>query len=348
MAEIRTELRTEGIRTQEDAAPIHGREVRFAGPAGVLGGSLQLPPPGVDPLAVVVCLHGSGPQDRDENSPGAPLQIFNAFAADCAAAGLASLRYDKRGVGESGGDLLAADVHDLAADGLAAVRFARRLHETHGLPVFLLGHSEGATLAMLVAAMDPTLAGLVLLAPSLSPMETLLRQQAAAVQQAIAALPASQREEFGIPPGFDQRAATEELIAAVRAAPPEHPVIEFMGQPVPARWFQSHFALDLGALAGQVRCPVLVVGGSKDAQVPPRDAQALAARVRQAAEARGETPDVTAAFVPDLTHILRRTDGPGDPSGYAALAERPVDPDLRRLVQQWLAEHLPRPAAEPQ
>ncbi len=341
-------MSTEGIRTQEEAAPIQGREVRFAGPDGVLGGSLQLPPQGVDPKAVVICLHGSGPQDRDENSPGAPLQIFNTFAADCAAAGLANLRYDKRGVGESGGELLTADAHDFAADGLAAVRFARRLHETAGLPVFLLGHSEGTTLAMLVAARDPHLAGLVLLAPSLTPMEALLRQQAAAVQQAITALPPAQREELGIPPGFDQRAATEELIAAVRAAPPEQPVVEFMGQPVPARWFRSHFDLDLGDLADQVRCPVLVVGGAKDAQVPPRDAQALAARLRRAAEARGDAPDVAAALVPDLTHILRRSAGSGDPSEYAALAEQPVDPDLRRLVQDWLAGHLPESEAQPE
>ena len=341
-------MRTEGIRTQEDAASIHGRDVHFAGPAGVLGGSLQLPPQGVDPQAVVVFLHGSGPQDRDENSPGAPLQIFNAFAGDCAAAGLASIRYDKRGVGASAGELLEADVHDLAGDGLAAVRFARRLHETAGLPVFLLGHSEGTILAMLIATRQPDLlAGLVLLAPALTPMEALLRRQAAAVQQAIAALPPAERQELGIPPGFDQREATEALIVAVREAAAEQPVVEFLGQPVPARWFRSHFELDLGALAEQVRCPTLVVGGSKDAQVPPRDAQALADRMRQAA-AGGETPDVQVALLPDLTHILRRSDGPGDPSEYAALAEQPVDLELRALVRGWLAEHLPPPPAEPQ
>ncbi len=316
-------------------AQITGRDVRFAGAGGLLTGTLQLPPEGTEPRAAVVFLHGSGPQDRNENNPRAPLNIFNTLAADLAAAGIASLRYDKRGVGESTGDGLTASLDDLAADAREAVRFLRRAYETKELPVFAVGHSEGATLALLLAAGEQPPAGAILLCPTITPMPALLRRQAAGVQGAIEHLSSEQRQAAGIPPGFDQRRATEEMIAAIGAAPGDQPVITFMQQPVPARWFRSHFALDHAALLSSVRCPVLSIGGAKDTQMPPQDADAVAVRLRAAGvEAQG-------LIIPDLTHILRRTDGDGGLQDYAAQVRQPVDAELRATLIRWVQAHLP-------
>lgn len=314
---------------------ITGRDIRFAGAGGLLTGTLQLPPEGVDPWAAAVFLHGSGPQDRNENSPHAPLNVFNAIAADLALAGMASLRYDKRGVGESTGDALSASVQDFTADAREAVRFLRRTHETVDLPVFAIGHSEGTTIALLLAEADPRLAGLILLCPQVTPMEEVLRRQAASVQAAIERLPPDQRRAAGIPDGFDQRRATEEMIAAVRAAPPEQPAITFMNQQLPARWFRSHFDLDYGTLLRGVHCPVLSLGGAKDSQLPGTDAERAAAVIR---EHGGEA---TGMVVPDLTHVLRRTAGDGGVQEYGQLLQQPVDPELRALIMQWLQQHRP-------
>lgn len=300
---------------------------------------MQLPPEGETPWASLVFLHGSGPQDRDQNNPSAPLNVFNTLAADLAQAGIASLRYDKRGVGESSGDALAASIDDFAADAAQAVRFVRRTHETVGLPVFLLGHSEGATIALMLAGRDAEVAGVVLLCPTITPMEEVIRRQAAGVQAAIDILPAQQRQQMGIPDGFDQRQATEEMIAAIRNSPPGQAAIQFMGQPVPARWFRSHFELDHPAILSRVHCPLLAIGGAKDTQLPPRDAEAIAAAVRTASGER--EVDAVGLTLPDLTHVLRRSSGNGGMQEYAELVGRPVDEGLRRLILEWLNRHRP-------
>jgi alpha-beta hydrolase superfamily lysophospholipase len=306
-----------------------------------------MPPEDVRAWAVAVFLHGSGPQDRDENSPGLALHVFDTLAADLAAVGVASLRYDKRGVGQSTGELLNASVHDLAADARAAVRFARRVYETAGLPVYLVGHSEGSILALLLAGDEPPPAGMILLSPSVTPMEDVLRRQAAGVQATIERLPAAERQRLGIPDGFDQRQVTEQMIAMIKAAPPEQATLPMGNQVLPVRWFRSHFELDLRAAAGRVRCPVLAISGAKDAQVPPRDAEVLVDIVRRAAAERGESADATAHVLPDLTHILRRSTGSGGPGEYPQLAQQPVDPELRQRIREWLLRHRPAEVQPP-
>lgn len=317
-----------------------GREVRFASGPVILGGWLQLPDEAAEPWGTVVFLHGSGPQDREGNAPGAPVNLFAPLAQDAAEIGLAALRYDKRGVGASSGETLEADVQDLAQDAHAAVRFARRVHETAGRPVFLLGHGEGSTLALMEAAANPEIAGLVLLAPVVRDMPAVLRLQSAAVQHAIDALRPEQRLQMGIPAGYSQLQATEQFIAAVRAAPADVSVMQIMEQTVPVRWFRSHFDLDIAALLPKVTCPLLALSGAKDAQVPPNEAERLITLVRQAGTADAPR-DATGGIVPDLTHILRRSTGAGDASEYPALVQHPVDADLRRTIRDWLAARRP-------
>jgi hypothetical protein len=320
-------------------AQTSGREVRFASGPLILAGWLQLPPEGVDPWGTVVYLHGSGPQDREGNNPQATLNVFAPLAADAAAIGLASLRFDKRGVGGSSGDTLQADIHDLAGDAHAAVRFVRRLHETAQRPVFLVGHGEGSTLALLEAASNPDIVGLVLLSPVVRDMQEVLRMQAAVVQRAIEALRPEERQQMSIPPGYDQIQATEQFIAAIQAAPRDIAVAEIMGQTVPVRWFRSYFHLDIPSLLPNVRCPLLALTGSKDGQVPAEDALRLAELVRGAG-----SPDATGEIVPDLTHILRRSTGPGDMSEYPGLVQQPIDEGLRRRIADWLQAHRPEEA----
>src|SRR5688572_15391124 len=89
----------------------------------------------------VLMVHGSGPQDRDENMPGQRLDVFNTIAHHLARAGFASLRYDKRGCGKSSGDYLRAGQADLVADVLAWID-RLRVESSCSDKLFLLGHSE--------------------------------------------------------------------------------------------------------------------------------------------------------------------------------------------------------------
>ena len=97
-----------------------------------LAGTLTLPESG-DPSELVVCVHGTGPMDRDQNMPGQRLDILNTIAEHLAWAGVASYRYDKRGCGSSTGEYYSAGHEDLLNDLLAVIdHFAGDLFKSHG------------------------------------------------------------------------------------------------------------------------------------------------------------------------------------------------------------------------
>ncbi|MCW5697109.1 MAG: alpha/beta fold hydrolase [Bauldia sp.] len=113
----------------------------------------------------MLCIHGSGPLDRNENLPVQRMDIFNTVAADLAPRGIATLRYDKRGCGRSTGKYYTASYGDLVGDVVAAMRFLRSAEGGAFRRIVLLGHSEGTIIAASVAASGGPLDGLVLLAP---------------------------------------------------------------------------------------------------------------------------------------------------------------------------------------
>jgi dipeptidyl aminopeptidase/acylaminoacyl peptidase len=140
-------------------------EVRVPGPAGTLGGTLTLPANGRGPFPAVTTLTGSGAHYRDGNrTPEHPYRPFRQIAERLAGCGVATLRLDDRGVGESTGDANAATAEDTAADAEAALTFLRARPEIDPRRVGLIGHSYGGEIAPLVAGADPLVAAVVLLA----------------------------------------------------------------------------------------------------------------------------------------------------------------------------------------
>src|SRR5687768_4423479 len=142
--------------------PYMVEDVSFAGaePNVVLAGSLTRPTAG-HPLPAVVLVHGSGLTDRDvtygQHKP------FLVLADALTRAGYAVLRYDKRGVGQSGGDFRAATTLDFAGDAAAAMRYLRTRSEIDSKLIALVGHSEGGTIAALLSvASDPPAASVSL------------------------------------------------------------------------------------------------------------------------------------------------------------------------------------------
>ena len=102
------------------------------------------------PHPAALLLSGSGPLDRDSNMPGQRLDVSKSLAEGLAARGVASLRYDKRGVGASSGDYLAATFSDETEDASNALNTLRGRPETNGQAA-VIGHSVGATIAMRLA-----------------------------------------------------------------------------------------------------------------------------------------------------------------------------------------------------
>ena len=130
----------------------------------------------VNRLPAVVLVGGSGPTDRDGTVAGIP--VFGQLANALADAGFLVLRYDKRGIGQSGGRIETAGFADYAEDLRAAVKFVADRKDVDPKRIAVVGHSEGGAVALVAAAKDKRIAALVLVAaPGVSGSDLVLAQQ---------------------------------------------------------------------------------------------------------------------------------------------------------------------------
>src|SRR5262249_12761610 len=131
----------------------------------------------------VVLIGGSGPQDRDERVVGVP--IFAGLAHALADAGFAVVRYDKRGVGQSGGRIETATLDDYADDVANVVEWLKRRRDVDQKRIVLVGHSEGGAVALLALKNASDVAAVALVAaPGMTGRDVTLEQQRHALDRA--------------------------------------------------------------------------------------------------------------------------------------------------------------------
>ena len=270
---------------------------------GKLSGTLLLPE-GRGPFTAVLLVAGSGPTDRDGNNPLLPARIDNMkrLAQALATRGIASLRYDKRGVGASSFPGLSEEAlrfEHLVDD---AVQLGLCLHEDPRIArLVLAGHSEGALIAAL-AAEDARACAVVSMAGAARRASVLMRRQIEGhlpqdlAQPALSALAALERQE---------------TVAEV----PDALVLLF--RPTVQPYLISWFRHDPAEVVARLPVPVLLVHGSADTQVAVEHA-------RQLQQGR---PDARLALVDGMDHLLGLK---GDIGGGAEL--------VATQVADWLQE----------
>lgn len=290
----------------------------------LLAGTLTLPD-GEGPFPAVALASGSGPVDRDSNHRKARFDVARQLAHALADGGLASLRYDKRGVGESPGDWRAAGLVDNADDLQRAVAASAGRPEVDPARLLVAGHSEGALLAAAVAARGaagagPHVAGAVLLSCSATPGEELLRWQA---RRLAPTLPPVVRGLLRL-----LRTDLEKQVAKnhrrIRATTSD--IARIGGVKVNARWTREFMAYDPREDLRRLTVPVLAITGEKDLQVPVDDLDTIAASV---------PGEVTTRRVADLTHTLRRQPGTPSLKAYRRELREPVDRAVLTEVVAW-------------
>ncbi len=284
-----------------------------------LSGTLTLPDGG-RPAPAVVIASGSGPLDRDSNHGRARFDVARQLAHALADGGLASFRYDKRGVGESPGDWRAVGLHDNVDDlGRARDAVAAR-SEVDPERILLAGHSEGAILAAALAARGVPTTGVVLLSMSAAPGDVLLRWQARRIAPT---LPAPVRGLLrALRVDLEKKvAANHERIRATTAD-----VARIGGARINARWHREFLAHDPREDLRRLTVPVLALTGGKDLQVDPAHLDVIEATVPGGA---------TTILLPDLTHTLRTQPGPPSMGAYRKELRRPVSPEVLGAVVAW-------------
>lgn len=302
--------------------PGHGRdiEVTLSADDGLaLHGSLTLPT-GEGPHPAVLCLPGSGKVDRDSNAGRLRMELGLPLAHALARHGIASLRYDRRGVGATAGDWRAAGFLDNRADAEAELRALRARPEIQSETVGVIGHSEGAVHAMWLGAHAHPSA-VVLLAGYARPGDQALRWQAARLADT---LPRALRPLLPVL----RRVATRQL-ARLEATTTD--VARIGPVRLNARWWREQLAYDPRSDLPGIHAPVLAITGEKDLQVDADDLAVVASLVPGGADTRR---------VADLTHVLRCDTGSASLASYRRLLREPVDAGLLADVAQWLAQRL--------
>jgi hypothetical protein len=267
-------------RPQEPKVPFPYNVEAISFPGGAkdvtLSATLTLPI-GKGPFPAVVLVAGSGPNDRDEKIFGH--RPFLVLADYLTRKGIAVLRYDKRGIGQSTGIYSTATTFDFAADAEQALAFLNTRPDVNRKMLGILGHSEGGVVGPIVASRNPATTFLVLLAGPAVSGEELLYTQSETLAKA-----------QGAPDSFivDQRKKQERIYSALKQhtdatqdqlrtiistdLPPEtrkesEAAVTAQARQLDSPWFRTFLTLDPRPFLRQVKIPVLAVFGEKDIQV---------------------------------------------------------------------------------
>ncbi len=347
-------LLSSGAQAQSGLVAQQEREVTYSGVGGVtLAGTLLLPRHRQDELLPgVIIVVGSGPVDRNGNAgPQLTSNLYHQIADQLASAGIASLRYDKRGVGASEPPpiddsepmtnqvaLVAFMAWDnYVGDAAATLDYLQRQPEIDPTRTAMLGHSEGGYFVLQAAVTGKGFrappAALVLLAAPSRPYDemihdqlvTQLRDQGASAAQASTLL--------------NQNAAIVSAIKASGAVPDNVPQpLAGVYPPYVGKFYQGGFKVNPRQLAAQFPGAVLVMQGAQDSEVSATiDAPAL-----DAALTSRKHDDHKTVIVANASHNLKPVTSDNDP-GYAG----EIVPRAADELRSWLGQKLSSAAAAP-
>ena len=291
-----------------------------------LAGTLTTPPrQGRLRHPAIVLVAGSGPIDRDVTVAGIPL--FAQLAGQLAERDFLVLRYDKRGVGKSGGRTERVTLEDYADDAIAAVKWLGKRKDVDTERIFVAGYSEGASVAMLAAAREKKIAGLVLMAGmGTTGRELILEQQ----QQLLANTSLSETERA------DKVALQTKILDAVIAQKGWEGIPPEMRSAADTTAFRSLVTFDPARAMANVKQPLLIVQGALDKQFLPYHADRLA----ELARARKKAASVELKQLPALNHLFVPAKT-GDVSEYQSLETKVISPEVAAAIAAWVAS-VPR------
>jgi len=278
-------------------------------------------------LPAVVLVGGSGQNDRDEVVQGIP--VLGQIAGALADAGFLVLRYDKRGVGQSGGRVESSTIADYAEDVRAAVRLLSERKDVDRSRIVVAGHGDGGAIALIAASKEKRIAGIALMAASgVTGSEQLLAQQ----QRALSRLNLSAEEKQA--KVDTQRRINDAVVSGkdLDRLPPE------IRRQVDNPEFQSLLAHDPAKVLPGVRQPILILQGELDTQVDPSNADRLEALARK----RKNAPPVDVVRLPGLNHLFVAAKT-GEVEEYATLPDKRVDAALTRAIAAWMQKTFPSP-----
>ncbi len=297
-------------------APYTAENVSVPTPRGyTLAGTLTLPRGASRSHSVpaIVTISGTGPQDRDEYLGLQGYRPFRQLADSLGRRGIAVLRMDDRGVGQSGGTFKGTTHQEFAEDTRAGLAYLRTRSEIDTTRFGLVGHSEGAIDAPIVALQEPSLRALVLLAGNARPLRGAAQSQLENMARHNSKLTAAQRDSAV--------AAVPHLLDSIARVD---------------RYMAGMMAYDPSVTARKVKSPsILILTGQYDKQADPTQVPEWIAAFKESGN-----PDVSGQVVPNVDHLFVH-DTNGYPGDYGKLPP-PVQMESSVVgeVVDWLVQRI--------
>ncbi len=330
--------------------PYYTEEVTFNNEQAniTLAGTLTLPKKEGKNHPVVILITGSGPQDRNEELVGH--KPFLVIADHLTKKGIAVLRYDDRGFGQSTGDFETATSADFAFDVESAINYLKTRKEIDSTKIGLIGHSEGGLIAPMVASKSKDVNFIILLAGTGIPGDQLLLLQGGLIEKAMGRSQSEIEKSMAIRKKVIDITVKSDDITTLRndlnaylknessALIPEgtnaeqfiSAQVNFMATP----WMVYFLRHDPAKVLEKVTCPILAVNGEKDLQVPPEENLTAIGHALK----RGGNSNVTLMEFPSLNHLFQECET-GSPSEYGVI-EQTFSPMVLTEISSWILKQI--------
>jgi pimeloyl-ACP methyl ester carboxylesterase len=300
-------------------------EIHFVSENIRIAGTL-LSPNSDGKFPAVLLITGSGQVDRDENHKKIRINSFRIIADFLAKHNIATLRYDKRGVGTSGGNYWETGFHDNASDTLAAIDYLKKHNNIQPDRIFLLGHSEGAFIATKLGGDGVDVAGIILVSGATKSGEETLKWQALQITKGMKGINRWLIKLLRINVAKAQQKQLDKIKISIK----DYYRVQLIAK-LNAKWLREFLAYNPAQDLSKIEVPVLAITGAKDIQVDPEDLKQMTEIIRVPFEFH---------IVADVNHILRNEEGEASIARYKKLAKQPMDSRILQLILTWLQNNI--------
>ncbi len=343
------------VRPQEpvEPYPYYSEDVRFENIEDhiELAGTLTMPEK-EGSFPAVILISGSGPQNRDEEIYGH--KPFLVLADHLTKNGIAVLRFDDRGTGESTGDFTTATSTDLAADVESAIKYLQTRKEINKNQIGLIGHSEGGIIAPMIAGNSKDVSFIVLLAGTGIPGDQLLLMQQELIMKANRSSESDLNNLQAITKGaykiIKETENTDSLKSELTAyfkqnadifpnslkpeGISEDDMIALQVNQLSNPWMTFFIKYNPVPALEKVKCPVLALNGEKDIQVPAKvNLEAIENALK-----KGGNQNVTTKELPNLNHMFQECET-GLPGEYSQI-EQTFSPVALSEITNWILKQV--------
>ena len=318
VAAVREDLATVMAREEKVRNP-GDDEVLIPGNGFNMAGTITKPAVSRTKPPVVVLIPGAGPEDRDYSAFG--VAIFGRLAGALADAGYFVVRYDKRGVGQSGGRVESARLSDYADDVKRVVQWVRRRDDVDRDRIAAIGYDEGAAVALAAADLEGRIRAVALLAATSQTgyQATLAEQERQLARSTVSEVDKEER-----------RAIQRRMLEAARTGSGWEAVPDEIRKQADTAWFRSWIEFDPARALSRIDEPILIVHGELDRQIPPAEAT----RLEGVALEKKNRP-VVKVIVPGVNHLLVPATT-GEIDEYAKLDTRALSAQVVEALIGWL------------